>query len=87
MQNIIFKDYNYGWVGNIHDQVLFQKIDVGSYVMKGKFSLYKLTGDIVYPMRPWFYSSFKGEKRWIANIQSTFESYTIQYKDISGKNF
>jgi hypothetical protein len=41
--------------------------------MKDKFSPYKLIGDVVYPMLPWFYSLFKGGRRWIANIQSTFE--------------
>jgi hypothetical protein len=57
-----FWDYDYGWVGSIHLWVLFQKIDVGSCVMKDKFLHYKLIGDAIYPMRPWFCSPFKGEK-------------------------
>jgi len=31
-------------------------------MMKDKFLPYKLINDVVYPMRPWFYSPFKGEK-------------------------
>jgi hypothetical protein len=34
-----FWDYDYGWVGSIHVRVRFQKIDVGSCVMKDKFYL------------------------------------------------
>jgi len=30
--------------------------------MKGDLLPYKLMDDVAYPMRPWFYSSFKGEK-------------------------
>jgi hypothetical protein len=30
--------------------------------MKDKFLLYKLIGDVAYPIQPWFYSPFKGEK-------------------------
>jgi hypothetical protein len=30
--------------------------------MNDKFSPYKLIEDVVYPMQPWFYSLFKGEK-------------------------
>jgi hypothetical protein len=30
--------------------------------MKGELIPYKLIGDVAYPMRPWFYSPFKGEK-------------------------
>ncbi len=30
--------------------------------MKEKFLPYKLMGNLVYPMWPWFYSPFKGEK-------------------------
>jgi hypothetical protein len=31
-------------------------------VISGAFLPYKLIGDIAYPMKPWFYSPFKGEK-------------------------
>jgi hypothetical protein len=30
--------------------------------MRGELLPYKLIGDIAYPMKPWFYSPFKGEK-------------------------
>ncbi len=43
-------DYDHGWVGSIHDWVLFQKTDVKSYVMKDKFLLYKLIGGATYQM-------------------------------------
>jgi hypothetical protein len=31
-------------------------------MIKGELLPYKLMGDVVYPMRPWFYSLFKGGK-------------------------
>jgi hypothetical protein len=31
--------------------------------MKGAFLPYKLIGNATYPIRPWFYSPFKGEKK------------------------
>jgi hypothetical protein len=56
-------DYDYGWVGSIHDWVLLQKIDVGkTNVMKDNFLPYKLIGDATYQMWPWCYSPFKDEK-------------------------
>jgi hypothetical protein len=39
-----------------------QKIRHGKKIMKGAFLSYQLIGDATYPMRPWFYSPFKGEK-------------------------
>ena len=30
--------------------------------MKGAFLPFKFIGHVAYPMRPWFYSSFKGKK-------------------------
>jgi hypothetical protein len=45
-----FWDYNYEWVGNIHDWAFVQKIDVKICVMKGKFLPYKLIRNVVYPM-------------------------------------
>jgi hypothetical protein len=54
--------------------------------MNDKFSPYKLIEDVVYPMQPWFYSPFKGEKYGFP-IQNTLEFYTIYYKDANGKNF
>jgi hypothetical protein len=40
----------------------FQKTNVGSHVWKNKFLPYKLIGNAAYPMWPWFYFPFKGEK-------------------------
>ncbi len=57
-----FWDYDYGWVGSIHNWVFFQKLDLWNCVMKDKFDLYKLIGDATYPLWLWCYSSFKGEK-------------------------
>jgi hypothetical protein len=31
--------------------------------MKGAFLPYKLIKNVAYPMRPWFYSPLKGEKK------------------------
>jgi hypothetical protein len=55
-------DYDYGCVGSIHDWVLFQKTNIGNYVMKDKFLPYKLIGDATYQMWAWYYSPFKDEK-------------------------
>jgi hypothetical protein len=62
MQNVIFGIMTMGGVGSICDWVLFQKIKLGNRVMKDKFLLYKLIGDVAYPIRPWFYSPFKDAK-------------------------
>jgi hypothetical protein len=62
-QNVVFGIMIIGWwVGSIHDSTLCQKVDVRSHVMKEKFLLYKLMGNVVSPMWPWFHSPFKGEK-------------------------
>ena len=52
----------FGWAGRCHDWTLFQNSDIGKRVMKGELLPYKLIGDAAYPMRPWFYFPFKGEK-------------------------
>ena len=57
-----FWDYDFGWAGSIHDWSLFQKSEIGKRTMSGAFLPYKFIGDAAYPMRPWFYSPFKGEK-------------------------
>jgi hypothetical protein len=57
-----FWDYDFGWVGRCHDWTLFQNSDIGKRIMRGELLPYKLIGDAAYPMRPWFYSPFKGEK-------------------------
>jgi hypothetical protein len=41
---------------------IVQKIHHGKKIMKGAFLSYPLIGDATYPMRPQFYSPFKGEK-------------------------
>jgi len=41
---------------------LFQKTKIGKKTMNGAFLLYKLISDVAYPMHPWFYYPFKGEK-------------------------
>ena len=57
-----FWDYDFEWAERCHDWTLFQNSDIGKKVMKGELLPYKLIGDAAYPMRPWFYSSFKDEK-------------------------
>jgi len=57
-----FWDYDFGWCGRMHDWALFQKSEIGKKTMRGKFLPFKFIGDAAYPMRPWFYSPFKGEK-------------------------
>jgi hypothetical protein len=51
--------------------------------MKDKFLCYKLIGDVVYPIPPWLYSPFKGEKDGLAKYKSTLEFYPIKYKDVN----
>ena len=57
-----FWDYDFEWIGCCHDWTLFQNSHIRKKVMKGELLPYKLMGDGAYPMRPWFYSPFKGEK-------------------------
>jgi hypothetical protein len=45
--------------------------------MKGIFFPYKLIGDANYPMRPWFYSPFKGEKEGLPKAKNTRISYNL----------
>ena len=40
----------------------FKKLKLGKKTMKGTFFPFKFIGDTAYPMRPWFYSPFKGKK-------------------------
>ena len=55
-----FWDFDFGWAGSCHDWAVFQRSQLGKDVMNNKFLPYKLIGDAAYPMRPWFFSPFKG---------------------------
>ena len=57
-----FWDYDFSWCGQIHDWALFQKTEIKEKTMKYTFLPLKFINDAAYPMRPWFYSPFKGEK-------------------------
>jgi hypothetical protein len=48
--------------------------------MKDKFLLYKLIGDVVYPM---VLFSIQKREKWAPKIQGTLEFYPIKYKDVS----
>ena len=63
-----FLDYNLGWVGRCHDWVLFQKFDIGKIVIKIELLPNKLIG-VVYLIRSWFYSPFKGERNALPRIR------------------
>jgi hypothetical protein len=39
-------------------------------MMKNKFLPYKLMGNATYPMQPWFYSPFKGEKNGLPKYKA-----------------
>jgi hypothetical protein len=71
----------------MHDYVLFQKTDVGSYVMKDKFSPYKLIGDVVYPMQPWFYYLFEGEKDGLPIYKTHLNVIQSNKRMLVGKPF
>jgi hypothetical protein len=64
-----FWNYDYGWVGSIHDWAFFQKAKLENWVMKDKVLPYKFIGD-VYPMQPWFYFLFKSEKDGLSRYKA-----------------
>jgi hypothetical protein len=52
-----------------------QKVSMIGFLSKkhmtnDKFLLYKLIGNVVYPMQPWFYSPFKGEKNGLPRYKT-----------------
>ena len=53
--------------------------------MKGAFLLFKFIGDAAYPMRPWFYSPFKGEEDGLSrendglSRENILEFYTFKH--------
>jgi hypothetical protein len=65
-----FWDYDFGWAGRCHDWTLFQNSHIGKRIMSGQLAPYKLVGDAAYPMRPWFYSPFKGEKEGLPRAKA-----------------
>jgi hypothetical protein len=62
MQSVVFGIMIMGEQEIFMNGFFFQKINVGSHVWKNKFLPYKLIGNAAYPMWPWFYFPFKGEK-------------------------
>jgi hypothetical protein len=69
-KNCKFWDFDFGWAGQYHDWTLFQNTEIGKKVISGAFLPYKLIGDAAYPMRPWFYSPFKGEKEGMSRAKA-----------------
>jgi hypothetical protein len=65
-----FWDFDFGWAGRCHDWTLFQNTEIGKKVISGAFLAYKLIGDVAYPMKPWFYSPFKGEKEGMSRAKA-----------------
>ncbi len=64
-----FWDYDYGWVGSIHNWVLFKKTNQGSHVMKNKFLHYKLIGDAIIQCNHGFILPSKVKKLDYQNIK------------------
>jgi hypothetical protein len=62
MQSAVFGIMNMGGQEISMIGVFFLKTNVRSCVLKNNFLHYKLIGNVVYPMRQWFDSPFKGEK-------------------------
>jgi hypothetical protein len=56
----MFWDYEFGWADSLHDWVVFQVTKIKRTYIEEKYQPYKLVGDVVYPVRPWMYYSFKG---------------------------
>jgi hypothetical protein len=75
-----FWDFDFGWAGRCHDWTLFQNTEIGKKVISGAFLLYKFIGDAAYPMRPWFYSLFKGEKEGCQEQRLTGTSFSLPSK-------
>jgi len=76
-----FWDYDFGWIGRIYDWALFQKSKIGKKTMKGAFLPDKFIDDVAYPMRPWFYSPFKGEMEGLLRPKgkNTLEFHSIKH--------
>jgi hypothetical protein len=60
--NCKFWDCDFGWAGSCHDWTVFQRSQLGLRTLRGEFLPYKLIGDAAYPLRPWFFSPFKGTR-------------------------
>jgi hypothetical protein len=60
--NCKFWDFEFGWAGSLHNWSIFQVTKVGKAFMERKYMPYKLIGDATYPVRPWMYYPFKGQK-------------------------
>jgi hypothetical protein len=48
--NYKFWDFEFGWIGSLHDWFVFQVTKVGKAFMEGKYMPYKLIGDTAYPV-------------------------------------
>lgn len=48
----------------------FNELKSGKKRIKGVFLPHKLINNIVYPIRPWFYPSFKGDKNGLSKPQA-----------------
>jgi hypothetical protein len=53
-------DYEFSWVGSMHDWIVFQLTRVGQMCIQGKFVPCKLIHDVTYLVRTWIYCPFKG---------------------------
>jgi hypothetical protein len=70
--NCKFWDFEFGWVGSLHDWSIFQVTKVGKAFMEGKYMPYKLIGDAAYPVRPWMYCPFKGQKDVLSRCRANW---------------
>jgi hypothetical protein len=55
--------------------------------MKGAFLPYKLIEKATYPMKPWFYSPFKGEKKGLPRAKTYWNFIQSSASDGGGKGF
>lgn len=70
--NCKFWDFEFGWAGSLHDWSVFQVTKVGKAFMEGKYMPYKLIGDAAYPVRPWMYCPFKGQKDGLSRCRANW---------------
>jgi hypothetical protein len=60
--NYKFWDFEFGRTSSLHDSSNFQVTKVGIAFMERKYMPYILIGDPAYPVRPWMYCPFEGQK-------------------------
>ncbi len=67
--------------------LFLKKANVGSCVMRDELLLHKLIRNIAYPMQPWFYSPFKGEKDGLPKYKANWNIIQFKTRMLMKKTF